>query len=171
MTENGDPEMIKSSFQLLADMPAELKLVIAGNHDTTFDRKWFVAQGGDERHCDQTAHLARQFEDRGLFYLDEGTYNFKLSSGTTFSIYASPYTPEYGESALQYPSTEDRFNPVKDPTRPEEGRVSSSANLKESIIPEEIDIIMTHGPPQYILDRRPKTPMRRQMAAITYDGQ
>ncbi|KAF2192765.1 hypothetical protein K469DRAFT_717356 [Zopfia rhizophila CBS 207.26] len=44
-------------------------------------------------------------------FLQEGTHEFTLKSDAAFRIYASPYTHQYGLSAFQYPSCEDRFNP------------------------------------------------------------
>lgn len=47
----------------------------------------------------------------GVTCLKEGTHTFTLQSGTTFTIYASPYTPNFGAAAFQYPMNNYRFNP------------------------------------------------------------
>jgi len=75
-------------------------------------------------------------------------HTFTLKSGATFTVYASPWTPKFGVSAFQYPTNEDRFNLV---TPTEYKNVSTPT----SRIPSDtkIDIMMTHGPPKYILDR------------------
>jgi len=44
-------------------------------------------------------------------------------------VYASPYTPAFNGFAFAYAEDEDRFNE------------------SENAIPEEVDIVMTHGPP------------------------
>jgi hypothetical protein len=43
----------------------------------------------------------------GVTFLEEGTHTFTLDSGTKFTIYALPYTPQYGQSAFQYPTNQD----------------------------------------------------------------
>jgi len=47
-------------------------------------------------------------------------------------IFGSPYTQHYSKGAFQYPKTDDE--------------------LIWSTIPENIDILITHGPPLNILD-------------------
>lgn len=153
ITENGDPERLKYALGIFAKMDAELKLIIPGNHDSTFDRGWTLSQHGDGRSCDEAVCLIQKYQKEGLHVLEEGTYTFTLSSGAFFSIYASPYSPAYGACALQYPSAEDRYNPVSDESRPQWSKPSPTANLARSIVPNDIDIMITHGPPKYILDR------------------
>ena len=71
-------------------------------------------------------------KDAGIVYLTEGTHTFTLKNGTTFSIFASPYQPECGEWAFGYPRSQDHFGPAN--------------------IPENVDIVMSHGPPAGCLD-------------------
>jgi hypothetical protein len=88
----------------------------------------------------------------GIIFLTEGTYQFQLESGTTFTLYASPGTPKDGnplsESAFEYPPSEDRFNPRIYPGP----RWKIATGTPKSVIPDGVDIVMTHGPTQYILD-------------------
>ncbi|KAK3324844.1 Ser/Thr protein phosphatase family protein [Apodospora peruviana] len=77
----------------------------------------------------------------GLHFLEEGTHKFTLRDGRTFTIYASPYTPEFNGYAFAYDPEEDRFGPGAKHPIPEGG----------------VDIVMTHGPPllpsrDYVLD-------------------
>jgi hypothetical protein len=74
-------------------------------------------------------------KDAGIVYLTEGTHTFTLKKGTTFSIFASPYQPECGEWAFGYPRSQDHFGPAN--------------------IPENVDIVMSHGPPVGCLDLVP----------------
>jgi len=62
--------------------------------------------------------------------LEEGTQKFTLRDGRTFTIYASPYTPEFNGYAFAY--------------GPEQNRFGAGA---EHPIPKGVDIVMTHGPP------------------------
>lgn len=47
LTENGVPEDYEKALRMLERTNAELKLVIAGNHHLTLDRKFFESKGGD----------------------------------------------------------------------------------------------------------------------------
>ncbi|ORY19798.1 hypothetical protein BCR34DRAFT_620814 [Clohesyomyces aquaticus] len=95
---------------------------------------------GSEVNCQESLSLVQgpdpEASNSGITFLEEGTNKFTLKSGASFTVYASPYMPKYGPSAFQYASREDRYNP---PTA--------------LIILEGIGIVMTHGPPQYILER------------------
>lgn len=79
----------------------------------------------------------------GVTYLAEGVHSFTLRSGKSFSIYACPYQPEFDDWAFAYERTEDRFN-----LEPAPGLTS----IAQHPIPDDVDIVMTHGPPREILD-------------------
>ncbi|ETS73715.1 hypothetical protein PFICI_14661 [Pestalotiopsis fici W106-1] len=124
------------ALQLLGQIEAELKLVIAGNHDLSLDPDWWQANLDDDDdpfEPDQMKKLMQSQAENGVQYLEEGTHIFKLKNGTEFSVYASPYTPEFNGYAFGYPHEEDRFN----------NRAAANP------IPENVDIIMSHGPPRF----------------------
>lgn len=152
LTENGTPESISAALVSLGNIPAELRLVIAGNHEIYLDKEYCTSQGGSAAEIEDAQNLISSDSSsvatqNGISFLEEGTHTFTLASGASFTIYASPFTPAFGSSAFQYPSNEDRFNPASD-TPPWARNVST----QQSRIPEHVDIIMTHGPAQYILD-------------------
>lgn len=149
LTENGSPESIEAALQMLGSIDAELKLVIAGNHELSLDRDYWIGEGGsEEEHKGAVSMVAGDLAQKcGITSLNEGTHTFALKSGARSTSYASPYTPKFGMSAFQYPSNEDRYNPV--------GQTPAWAvntSTPESCIPEGIDIVMTHGPAKFILD-------------------
>jgi Icc-related predicted phosphoesterase len=147
-TENGSPDQIQRAFEALGSIEAELKLLIAGNHETSLDREFFASQDGEDAEHEHCKELLKFYAHKyGVNFLEEGTYSFTLNSGATFAIYASPYTPEFGISAYQYKSAHDRYNP-KGYVLPE----AESAATSTSIIHAGTDIVMTHGPPRYVLD-------------------
>jgi len=74
-------------------------------------------------------------KEAGIVYLTEGMHTFTLKNGTTISVFASPYQPECGERAFGYPRTQDHFG--------------------EANIPENVDIVVTYGPPAGCLDLVP----------------
>ncbi|RDL38819.1 uncharacterized protein BP5553_03159 [Venustampulla echinocandica] len=169
LTEYGDLPSLKKALQMLALIPAELKLVIPGNHDLSLDHDFCARQdmdqGNRERNVggatkwmelhEQAIELMTQSDEvkrADVTYLTEGTHRFVLRSGTVVRVYANPYTP-YPEAsepwAFQYRRDQDRFNLL--PEDAGDGKHSIATNP----VPDgeaNIDIIMTHGPPRGILD-------------------
>jgi predicted MPP superfamily phosphohydrolase len=152
ITEDGSPESIEKALQALGNIKAELKLMIAGNHEISMDEQYYLAEGGSPEDVQRTQELVSRISSSvasksGITFLEEGTHTFTLSSGASFTIYASPFTPKYGASAFQYPTGEDRFNPTE-----YSHSWAQNVGTETSTIPENVDIVMTHGPPKYILD-------------------
>lgn len=169
---------------MLKEADAELKLVIAGNHDMSLDEEYFTSYGwrrhqrpeplgGQEILPDEDprstirmkkgvppseaalkAYVQRakdlytnaSAQAAGIRYLEEGTYTFTLSNGATFTVYASPYQPEFCRWAFAYEREEDRFNPPL---------VPGSAQQPANPVPNHpaVDMMITHGPPLGILDK------------------
>ncbi|KAL4886755.1 ribosomal protein S8e-domain-containing protein [Aspergillus karnatakaensis] len=147
-------------LEMLKRHPAELKIVIAGNHDITLDEGYYNRPSGQEQQSGEnlespavikalyTSHAA---VNAGIRYLEEETRTFIVpSTGAKFTVYASPYTPEFCAWAFAYPRKEDRFNPAGDISPG-----SVSAGTTNSVVPSfpGVDIMLTHGPPMGILDQ------------------
>ena len=154
LTQFGGVSSFKKALKMLEDIGAELKLVIAGNHDLELDRTFWEAQCDDEGILeDPNDHvLAVQImtgplaSEAGVTFLNEGTYSFTLKNGAKFTIYVSPYTPAFCGWAFAYEHNEDRFN---ESHQMKDGSTAISRNP----MPNNVDIVMTHGPPKGILDR------------------
>ncbi|KAK0513521.1 hypothetical protein JMJ35_004507 [Cladonia borealis] len=157
LTEVGGISSFKRALKMLGSIDAELKLVIPGNHDLELDKAFWEAQRDEEGNAEDpedhdpaikamTGPLAA---DAGVIYLTEGTHSFTLKTGAKFSIYVSPYTPAFGNWAFAYKHNEDRFN---SPQQTANGITSIATDP----IPDDIDIVMTHGPPRGILDWCPQ---------------
>jgi len=152
LTENGGLESHEKAVRGLGAIDAELRLVIAGNHDVSLDCEFYRQQTGNIHEYEEALKLWRGplAKENGVTYLEEGTHEFVLRSGAKLVIHATPYQPKYGVSAFQYPTGEDRFNPSEE-------TVSWAKNVatKSSIIPAypKVDIVMSHGPPKYLLDK------------------
>ncbi|KAL4948371.1 hypothetical protein BDW69DRAFT_198931 [Aspergillus filifer] len=138
-----------SMLEVLKSHPAELKIVIAGNHDITLDEEYYAKVVSNSSLESPAAIKALYTNDdalaHGIIYMEEETRTFTLpSTGAKFTVYASPYTPEFCAWAFAYPRSEDRFNPSPD----------SSASAATPI-PDYpgVDICLTHGPPMGILDQ------------------
>ncbi|KAI0099229.1 ser/Thr protein phosphatase family protein [Nemania sp. FL0031] len=132
----------RRTLQLLKDLDAPLKLVIAGNHDFTLDTSSFKQKINEAAEPLDPELVQREYGDygearylydeaSGITFLDEGTHKFTLNNGASMTVYASPYTPSMGGNAFQYhPGTGHKF-----------------------AIEEDTDIVITHGPPHGIMDR------------------
>jgi Icc-related predicted phosphoesterase len=149
LTNFGELEALKKSVQMMGTIEAELKLVIAGNHDISLDPTPRVDNMSDEEYAKyhesaleiMTGQAAK---DAGITYLQEGTRTFTLSSGAKLKVYASPYTSGSGGWAFPYQPQEDRFNDSNQTIR---------TSIATNPIPSGVDIVMTHGPPYSILDQ------------------
>ena len=144
LTEESKLSEFKSTLGLLNRINAPLKLVIAGNHDFSFDTPAFKAILAESYPPLDHESVIREFgdfeearsllvtaKDSGIILLDEGTHEFILKNGAKLKVYASPYTPFKSKMGFQY--------------RPEVDHDWS--------IDTTIDIVVTHGPPNGILDR------------------
>ncbi|KAM3443657.1 hypothetical protein NHJ13734_001779 [Beauveria thailandica] len=134
LTMIGGMSNYRRALESLAACLAEVKLVIPGNHDVSLDAKWWEENldSDDEQNEPVRARALCTSDDytrRGVRFLDEGHHKVTLKDGRAFTVYASQYTPSFGGYAFGYNPDEDRFN-------------------GEKRIPEDIDIVMTHGPPQ-----------------------
>lgn len=151
LTQVGGVPAFKKALKMLSNFDAELKLVIAGNHDLELDQEWCKAHlEEDEDYLDDHARAMEVMKgelakEAGVTYLEEGTHTFNLKSGATFKIHASPYQPEFNDYAFSYKRNEDRFNASGETA---EGVTS----IAENPIPADVDIVMTHGPPKGFRD-------------------
>ena len=86
----------QTTIQLLADIDAELKLVIAGNHDMTLDEKYWAESGQKMHRLDKPdLDMARKAKEMwfgeearalGIRYLEEGVHEFRLRSGARLRV-------------------------------------------------------------------------------------
>jgi hypothetical protein len=126
LTMTGQIEEYRGALAMLKAMPAELKLVIAGNHDLSLHKDYYLnakdANGNlhahrlDEEYDPRKTEIAeslwaKEARDTGVVYLTEGLHEFSLSNGAQFTIYSSPWQPEFCNWAFNYPHNEDRWNP------------------------------------------------------------
>jgi predicted phosphodiesterase len=106
LTVTGKIEEHKRAIELLASIPAELKLVIAGNHDLNLDKEYYISEdspaqsiGGNE-YDKETAYVAEELwigqeaKNANITYLTEGMHEFELENGAKFKVYASEWQPE-----------------------------------------------------------------------------
>ena len=146
----------QSVISMLSKIKAELKLIIAGNHDCSLDEEYYRRAGKYQHGAAYKPDVPKQAmemwkgnlaKEAGITYLEEGTHEFTLRSGATFAIYTSPYQPEFCNWAFPYKKHEDRFNPP-------EWSLTDARNIARTPIQGHPEIVMTHGPAFNSLDRQ-----------------
>jgi len=91
LTQIGGLSACKRAIQALKDADANLKLVIARNHDVSLDVEWgaqkLVEVEDDPDEARQSLELFRSHDakEAGLRYLKEGTHTLELNSGVRFT--------------------------------------------------------------------------------------
>ncbi|CAE7632541.1 Mpped1 [Symbiodinium pilosum] len=123
-TMKGEVSQVESFSEWLKEYPAREKIVIAGNHDLTFEPEFMRKHGRDTANCEK----ARSALAGGCTYLEDNAVEV-----FGYKIYGSPWQPEFCDWAFNLP----RGEPL--------AQVWSK-------IPDDTDILMTHGPAQGILD-------------------
>ncbi|KAK4947640.1 hypothetical protein LTR10_013586 [Elasticomyces elasticus] len=166
LTLNGSISQHQNAIDLIRSIDAPLKIIIPGNHDLTLDREYYAQyprlHGPTSVYSDEQLDEIRAMydspaaRDAGIHYIEEGIRHFRLENGARLNVYASAYQPEFCDWAFGYARSTDRFNPgpgtenpVPDHHSPphNDGHGDSDGNDEP-----EIDIMLTHGPPQGILD-------------------
>lgn len=126
-TLGGRIQEITQAAMNLGSRPAKKRIAIAGNHDWLFQKDTGLAR--------------KLFEERGIIYLQDQQYVIQKATFPQLDkdlvVYGSPWQPEFYDWA---------FN------------LKRGAQIKEKwdMIPDGIDILMTHGPPYGIQDKAPR---------------
>lgn len=119
------PRQVQSFAQWLRDYPAKEKVVIAGNHDLSFDEEYCRARMKKTSMC---AEVKETLSGSCTYLEDEFVEVFG------YRIYGSPWQPEFCDWAFNLP------------------RGEALAKVWKKI-PDSLDILMTHGPAYSILDK------------------
>jgi predicted phosphodiesterase len=123
-TRTGTPREVKEFADFVAGLPHRHKVVIAGNHDLTFHPESYKVNWKLHRHPYEydTSALAAYLKQRCIYLEDE------LVTLRGFSIYGTPWQPRFGSWAFNL----DR---------------GSDLQAKWDLIPDCVDILLTHTPP------------------------
>ena len=98
LTVKGYKNEYIDTFNFLTSHPAELKVVIAGNHDLTLDEGYVLGPHGTRhaRHSVEDCRAVKEMwcspeaKKHGIWYLEEGTYSFNLKNGASFTVSMNP---------------------------------------------------------------------------------
>ena len=129
LTDYGTFEEIQSQLDWLAKLPHKHKVVIAGNHDRLLDPE-YIARFPDKI-CEVEGASRADLNWHDLVYLNNSSKTLRFANGREVIIFGSPWTPDCGAFAFQYP-------PIRD--------------VWTGAIPRGTDILLTHGPPKGYLD-------------------
>ncbi|KAF3920503.1 hypothetical protein ABW20_dc0107927 [Dactylellina cionopaga] len=158
ITQSGSLPSLKRAISWIESIHADVKIIIAGNHDCRLDTNYWVSKanktandnsdddGDQELEYLRESKRSRDFitseelKRRGIYYLEDEVREFHLSNGAKFTVLASPYTPK-GPSPHDKGSF--RYTPTKNFWR-------DKFPLK--VLPEQIQVVLTHGPAYGILD-------------------
>ncbi|KAF1808876.1 hypothetical protein P152DRAFT_404513 [Eremomyces bilateralis CBS 781.70] len=146
LTMSGLENQHRRTIELMKSLKADLKLVIAGNHDASLDPDYWAHARGLNTSNTTPETVRQMWEDAkfsGIYYLPEGHHTFTIPrTGARLSIYASPYTPEFCGMAFAYERSHDRFSLQEDCRE-------GVRSISEHPIPDfpSVDVVMTHGPP------------------------
>ncbi|TMW63938.1 hypothetical protein Poli38472_014643 [Pythium oligandrum] len=122
-TDTGDREEVLAFNAFLAKLPHKYKLVIAGNHESTFDRAFYPHNWQQYGHKQQyDPNEVRALLTNALYLEDEAV---DLEG---FLFYGSPWQPEFCNWAFNLP----RGQALVD---------------KWQLIPDDVDVLITHSPP------------------------
>lgn len=132
----GQPQEVKKFAKFLDGLPHKYVIFIAGNHDITFDYKSysnlkerFKLKIPQDKLSEIKEDLFKNLnnENKKIFYLENSTIEL-----FGYKFYGSPYSPKFYQWAF----------------------MGSEENLKKiwKDIPDDIDVLITHGPPKYIGD-------------------
>ncbi|KZV80741.1 Metallo-dependent phosphatase [Exidia glandulosa HHB12029] len=141
LTRRGHLHQLKETLEWVSRMPHPVKIVIGGNHDACLDpnmlSKMSKKHAADLRH-DWTAAgkmvRSEKLRESGVVYLDREEVQATIApSGRRWRVYGDPGTPRYGMPSFQY-----------------NRGVEAAARYER--IPDETEILVTHGPREGVLD-------------------
>jgi Calcineurin-like phosphoesterase len=154
LTNTGSIEAYRLALNMLAQFDVSQKFVIGGQCDVNLDPVWWGELWetyGFERNEAQRARdcmTGAMAQGARVKYLEEGTRTVSLSNGAKFTLYASPYQAVDRDWAFSFQRNQDPFNsPAQVPL--------GTTSIGDNHIPDfpNVDIVMTHTPPQGMLDQ------------------
>ncbi|TYZ66514.1 hypothetical protein PybrP1_006513, partial [[Pythium] brassicae (nom. inval.)] len=122
-TDTGDRDEVLAFNAFLGRLPHRYKLVVAGNHESTFDRQFYPFNWQHYGHCQQfDPDEVRALLTNALYLEDQAV----LIEG--YKFYGSPWQPEFCNWAFNLPRGEE-------------------LRAKWRRIPSDTDVLVTHTPP------------------------
>lgn len=112
----------------------DMKIFIAGNHDFCFERVNEPHHKGDYDWLDKLMSSENLFDKNVVYLEDNETTIESVEFSRPIKIYGSPWQPNFYDWAFNLP------------------RMGDEIKSKWDMIPEDTDVLITHGPPHEIRD-------------------
>ena len=111
----------EATFNFLKQAPAELKLVIAGNHDITLHKELYLKRlknkhknTPDDVDAIRELWTGEEAKKAGIVYLEEGVRTFELGNGATFTVSRKSLHLEAVQDCNCFSGFENGKHPFKD---------------------------------------------------------
>ncbi|XP_037369308.1 metallophosphoesterase domain-containing protein 1 [Talpa occidentalis] len=142
-TELGLPSEVKKFNEWLGSLPYEYKIVIAGNHELTFDQEFMADLIKQDFYYFPSVSKLKPENYENVQSLLTNCIYLQDSEVTVrgFRVYGSPWQPWFYGWGFNLPRGQALLE-------------------KWNLIPEGVDILITHGPPLGFLDWVPKKMQR-----------
>lgn len=131
-TNTGEEYQLRDFMEWFSQQPHKHKILIAGNHDVTLHEAYYDEIGGNRFHRqkrqDSAMCRALMHAYPGISYLEDSGINTEIAPSITVNIWGSPWQPEFEDWAFNLPERPQLLE-------------------KWRLIPNNIDILITHGPP------------------------
>ena len=141
LTYNGELGELRRANDWLGALPHETKLVMAGNHDLVFDVDLYARDWKQWHKSDMLGELGVQnAHDLAAEVLSNATYlqhDLYVHEASGLRVYAAPELPDVPKYKMAF---------CRDPS----GEELDEAYAK---VPDDVDVLLTHGPPKGVLDR------------------
>eukprot|EP00947_MAST-08B_sp_MAST-8B-sp1_P005509 g5509.t1 len=128
-TNTGEKRQVLALSEFFAKLPHEHKIVIAGNHDVTFDPPYYEQKWKRFHRKPYDAAACRAALTNCTYLEGEAAAVTVSSNGSTYKFYGAPWQPEFCDWA---------FNCDRGPT---------AIGKHWDKIPAGLDVLVTHGPP------------------------
>jgi Icc-related predicted phosphoesterase len=134
-TNVGKPQQVKDFVEWFMNIKGfDSKIFIAGNHDFAFEKRHEPHHKGD---FDWYHHLMNEenLSQSDVVYLEDGEFTIDSSEfSRPIKFYGSPWQPEFYDWAFNLP------------------RLGEELEKYWNMIPNDTDVLITHGPPNEIRD-------------------
>jgi predicted phosphodiesterase len=145
-TFRGTESETKAAVKWLDRLPHKHKIIIAGNHDFFFDERF------------QNGHIFRNWEIRrsqtvAEFMAHYPSVTYLQDSAVTIDgvkFYGTPWQPRFHEWAFNFPLVGAKM--LYSNSVPPHMHDREAAAAKWAEIPDDVNVLITHGPPAGILD-------------------
>lgn len=93
LTMFGELQQYRKALDWIKSVDAELKIVIAGNHDIDLHKEYYLKHSGEQPEVAmqqikdiEELWTGPEAREAGVVYLDEGLNTFRLKSGAVFTV-------------------------------------------------------------------------------------